>query len=83
MLPHLLAISLLSVGASLGAEDDTKKTVLITGGAGFIGHHVIEVRCGIDKVKYLCDHLGFMSELVYESRFMTLYDQNQSCKMSL
>ena len=24
--------------------DESKKTVLITGGAGFIGHHVIEVK---------------------------------------
>ena len=74
MLPHLLAISLLSVGASLGAEDETKKTVLITGGAGFIGHHVIEVRCGIEKVKFT-----WVLWVVCESRFMTLYDQNQSC----
>ena len=49
MLPHLLAISLiLSAGASLGAEDESRKTGLITGGAGFIGHHVIEVRFGIN-----------------------------------
>ena len=52
MLPHLLAISLiLSAGASLGAEEESRKTVLITGGAGFIGHHVIEVRFGIGIIK--------------------------------
>ena len=27
----------------LGQDDNEKKTVLLTGGAGFIGHHVIEV----------------------------------------
>ena len=42
--PYLLAIfALSSIGHSHEAEDESKKTVLITGGAGFIGHHVIEV----------------------------------------
>ena len=33
-------------GGRAEAEAGERRTVLITGGAGFIGHHVIEVRQG-------------------------------------
>ena len=44
---HLcLVVAALVCGLGGRAEAGERRTVLITGGAGFIGHHVIEVRQG-------------------------------------
>ena len=42
----LVAGLVFGLGGRVEAEAGERRTVLITGGAGFIGHHVIEVRQG-------------------------------------